>query len=64
MRLPNTAARTTVISGIPVARDAAMVRLGTDIAFTPVLRLHLGYDGLVSNRSWDHAVTARLEWVF
>ena len=60
--LPNTSGTTSVIAGVPVGSDAAIAQVGADIAFTPDVTLHLGYDGLMASRSSDHAVTARLGW--
>jgi outer membrane autotransporter protein len=53
-----------MVSGIALSGDAAKAQAGADVDLTPDLRLHLGYDGLLSNSSSDHAVTARLGWSF
>ena len=60
----NTTGQTSTISGIAIDSDAALAQVGADIDVTPDLRVHLGYDGLMSDRSSDNAVTARLGWSF
>ncbi len=60
----NNTGVSAVIVGLPLDTNAATAQLGTDVAFTPNLKLYVGYDGLVSDRSWDNAVIARLRWDF
>ncbi len=60
----NTTGQASVISGIAMDRDAATAQVGADIAVTPDLTLHVGYDGLMASRSSDNTVTARLGWSF
>jgi subtilase-type serine protease len=60
----NASGAASMVSGIALSGDAAKAQAGADVDLTPDLRLHLGYDGLLSNSSSDHAVTARLGWSF
>jgi autotransporter-associated beta strand protein len=53
---------TTTILGVGPDGDAMAVQLGADIKFAPNLGLDLGYDGILSTRDNDHAVTLRLDW--
>ena len=58
----NNSGLSAVIVGLPLDSNAATAQVGVDVAFTPDVKLMLGYDGVESDRSWDNAVIARFKW--
>ncbi|WP_041782266.1 autotransporter domain-containing protein [Ancylobacter novellus] len=44
------------IAGVPIARDAAVVEAGLDIAISPDARLGIGYSGQLAGDAEDHGV--------
>ncbi|WP_454624929.1 autotransporter outer membrane beta-barrel domain-containing protein [Bradyrhizobium cenepequi] len=52
------------ISGVPLARDAALVESGVDLNITPNATIGVSYVGQLSGRVNDHAVKGNLSWRF
>ena len=52
------------VLGVPLARDAAAVRAGFDLAITPEAVLSLDYDGSFANRVQNNAIRGTLQWKF
>ncbi len=53
-----------VVLGAPLAKDAAAVRAGFDVAITPEATVSLDYDGSFASRVQNNAVRASLSWRF
>ncbi|MGE5158489.1 MAG: autotransporter domain-containing protein [Gemmatimonas sp.] len=51
-------------AGVPLARDAALVNAGLDLAVTPQLALQLAYFGQLADRVRDNSVKGTLNWRF
>jgi len=52
------------VSGVPIARDAALVELGTDVAIGRNATLGLNYAGQFSGDSREHSATLLARWRF
>jgi outer membrane autotransporter protein len=52
------------ISGVPLARDGALVEAGSDLRINRQTTLGLYYNGYLSNRAQDHAVKGKLSVAF
>ncbi|ALM50871.1 hypothetical protein BJB45_20660 [Halomonas huangheensis] len=53
-----------MVDSVPGSRDAAVIKLGTDVAVNKATTLSLDYGGLWSDNYADNSVTANLEWRF
>lgn len=52
------------VSGVPVAKDAAVVNVSAGLALGKNGMLSVGYAGSLATRQTDHAVTGNLNWKF
>jgi outer membrane autotransporter protein len=52
------------ISGVPIARDSALIDAGLDFAIAPDATLGLSYAGQLAEDVQDHAVSGHLNWRF
>ncbi|WDD92028.1 autotransporter domain-containing protein [Burkholderia sp. FERM BP-3421] len=52
------------VSGVPVAKDAAVVNVSAGLALGKNGMLSVGYAGSLASRESDHAVTGNLNWKF
>ncbi|KGC04998.1 outer membrane autotransporter barrel domain protein [Burkholderia cepacia] len=52
------------VTGVPVARDAAVLEVGVDAAITKNLSLGLSYSGQIGGSISDHALYGNLLWKF
>jgi outer membrane autotransporter protein len=52
------------ISGVPLARDAALVESGVDLNINPSVTIGVSYVGQLSDRVNDHSVKGNLSWRF
>ncbi|MFH0295770.1 autotransporter domain-containing protein [Bradyrhizobium sp. 31Argb] len=52
------------ISGVPLARDAALVESGVDLNINPSVTIGVSYLGQLSDRVNDHSVKGNLSWRF
>jgi outer membrane autotransporter protein len=52
------------ISGVPLARDAALVEAGFDLRVTPQMKLGASYTGELAGHLQDHAVKRTFTWNF
>jgi outer membrane autotransporter protein len=59
----NTAAGFS-ISGVPIARDAALVETALDLRVNPHAKLGLSYSGELAGRLQDHSVKGNFTWNF
>ncbi|MGA2290575.1 autotransporter domain-containing protein [Bradyrhizobium sp.] len=59
----NTAAG-FAISGVPLARDAALVETALDLRVNPHAKLGLSYSGELAGRLQDHSVKGNFTWNF
>ena len=53
-----------VITGVPLARDSALVETGLDLRVSPTPKLGLFYSGQIAGRLQDHAVKGNFTWNF
>lgn len=51
-------------AGLPIARDAAAIDAGFDLALARNVRFGIAYTGQVARRLEDHGVKANLDWKF
>nr|WP_311985776.1 autotransporter domain-containing protein [Pseudomonas bharatica] len=51
-------------SGVPIAKDAAVVELGVDMNVGPMSKVGLGYSGQLASESRDNAVTVSFSMEF
>jgi outer membrane autotransporter protein len=52
------------VSGVPLARDAALVETALDLRVNPQARLGLAYSGQLAGNLQDHAVKGNFTWNF
>ncbi|WP_027579819.1 autotransporter domain-containing protein [Bradyrhizobium sp. Ai1a-2] len=52
------------ISGVPLARDAALVESGVDLNINPSVTIGVSYVGQLSDRVNDHSVKGNMSWRF
>jgi outer membrane autotransporter protein len=52
------------ITGVPLARDAALVETGFDLRVSPQAKLGLSYSGQIAAHLQDHAVKGNFTWSF
>lgn len=52
------------ISGVPLARDAALIDAGLDVSLSPSATLGISYTGEIASDVEDHGVSGRLSWRF
>jgi outer membrane autotransporter protein len=52
------------ISGVPLARDAALVESGVDLSINPNVTIGVSYMGQLSDSVNDHSVKGNLSWRF
>jgi outer membrane autotransporter protein len=52
------------IAGVPIAREAAVIEAGADIAISRQAMIGVFYSGQVASRARDHAVNVKLSWQF
>ncbi|MDR5781954.1 autotransporter-associated beta strand repeat-containing protein [Caballeronia sp. LZ065] len=52
------------VTGVPIARDAAVVELGVDAAITKNLSFGVQYSGQYGGGAQDHTLTGNLQWKF
>lgn len=52
------------VAGVPMARDAAVVELGVDVALTPTITAGLTYNGQFGDGSQDHAGVLTVRWSY
>jgi outer membrane autotransporter protein len=52
------------ISGVPIARDAALIEAGYEVRLTPQVTLGLFYAGELANSAQDHSVKGNFAWQF
>lgn len=52
------------VAGTPIARNAAFVEFGMDVALSRSATFSLGYDGQFGGGNREHAATAGLRWRF
>lgn len=50
------------VAGAPIAGDAALVELGTDLALTPTISVGLDYSGQYGDGNRDHTGILTLRW--
>lgn len=63
-RLAFDASQPFTVAGTPIARDAALVGLGADLALGRNSSLGLSYDGQFARDSREHAASVRVAWRF
>lgn len=49
-----------IISGIPIARDAAVIEAGLDLQLSPQANFELSYSGQLAGNAQSHGFSARL----
>lgn len=52
------------VAGVPIARDAATVDMGVDLAFTTAVTAGIGYRAQLSGHAQDYSVQATLNFAF
>ena len=52
------------ISGVPLARDAALIEAGIDLHLTPQITLGLAYFGDLAGNVQDNTLQGNLMWKF
>lgn len=52
------------VSGVPLARDTALIEAGMDFAIAREATLGVSYSGQLGDDVADHAVTGRFDWRF
>ncbi|MDQ8726478.1 autotransporter domain-containing protein [Bradyrhizobium sp. LHD-71] len=52
------------ISGVPLARDSALVEAGLDLNITPQMTLGVSYLGQLASSTEDHAIKGQFTWRF
>ncbi|WP_158412842.1 autotransporter domain-containing protein [Hyphomicrobium nitrativorans] len=52
------------ITGVPLARNAALIEAGLDISLSPSATLGISYNGEIASDVEDHGVTGRMNWRF
>ena len=52
------------ISGVPIARDAALVEAGEDLQLTAQAKVGVVYAGQLANHAHDHSVKGNFTWRF
>ena len=52
------------VAGVPIARDAALVNAGADLALNPRATVGLAYVGQLSGRDQDNSVNGTFRWKF
>jgi outer membrane autotransporter protein len=52
------------VTGVPIARNAALVEAGVDMLITPEAKLGIAYSGELAKDQQDHAVKGNLSWRF
>jgi len=60
----NTGGPAFGISGVPLARNAALIDAGFDVLLAPDATLSLSYNGELASDIEDHGVTGRVNWRF
>jgi subtilase-type serine protease len=53
-----------VVSGVPLARDSALVDAGVDLRVRPNITIGLSYVGQLSGNVQDHAAKGKFTWAF
>jgi outer membrane autotransporter protein len=52
------------ITGVPLARDAALVETAIDLRVSPQAKFGLSYTGQLAGKLQDHAVKGNFTWNF
>jgi outer membrane autotransporter protein len=52
------------VSGVPLARDSALLQAGLDFRIASDATLGLSYTGQLAGDVQDHGITGRLDWRF
>jgi outer membrane autotransporter protein len=52
------------ISGVPIARDAALVEAGLDLALNSHATIGVSYTGQIAGSVQDHGAKGRFSWKF
>jgi outer membrane autotransporter protein len=52
------------ISGVPIARDAALLEAGLDLALNPHATIGIAYTGQLASTVADHAAKGKFSWKF
>jgi outer membrane autotransporter protein len=52
------------ITGVPLARDSALIEAGLDLRITPQATLGVSYLGQVASSVQDYAVKGQFTWRF
>jgi outer membrane autotransporter protein len=52
------------IAGVPIARDAALVEAGLDLAINPRAMIGISYVGQLAGNVTDHAAKGKFSWKF
>jgi outer membrane autotransporter protein len=52
------------VTGVPLARNSALIDVGFDLNLDPTLTLGVSYTGQFANDLQDNAVKGRFTWVF
>ena len=53
-----------VVSGVPLARDSALVDAGVDLRVRPNITVGVSYVGQLAGNVQDHAVKGKFSWAF
>jgi subtilase-type serine protease len=53
-----------VVSGVPLARDSALIDAGVDLRVRPNITIGLSYVGQLSGNVQDHAAKGKFTWAF
>jgi outer membrane autotransporter protein len=52
------------ITGVPIARDSALVEAGLDLAIAPDATMGVSYQGQIASDVEDHGIKGRFDWRF
>jgi outer membrane autotransporter protein len=52
------------VTGVPLARDAALVEAGGDLQVTAQAKVGIAYTGQLANSVHDHSVKGNFTWQF
>ncbi|MGX9394079.1 autotransporter domain-containing protein (plasmid) [Nitrobacteraceae bacterium UC4446_H13] len=52
------------VAGVPIAREAAMIEAGLDLALSPSATIGISYNGQFGNNSSDQSVRGKFVWAF
>jgi outer membrane autotransporter protein len=52
------------VSGVPIARDSALVEAGIDMALAPDATLGVSYQGQLAGDIEDHGIRGNFNWRF